>query len=110
MSDFSPMENPLYMHEYGHYLQSQSHGPIYLFSIGLPSVYSAITKDRIDGPPLSTHAYAGVEMDANRRAAKYFGEKYGVDWNAPYIYPYEDEEKRIKYYYTKIVDYYPLYK
>ena len=108
--NFSPMENPLYMHEYGHYLQSQSHGPIYLFSIGLPSLYSAITKDRIDGPPLSTHAYAGVEMDANRRAAKYFGEKYGVDWNAPYNYPFKKEEDRKKYYDKRIVDYYPLYK
>jgi hypothetical protein len=86
------------------FCMGQSHGPIYLFSVGLPSLFSAITKDRISEPPFSTHAYAGVEMDANRRAAKYFGEKYGVDWNAPYIYPFKKEEDRKKYYNKRIVD------
>lgn len=32
----------LFVHEYGHYVQSQQHGPVYLFTVGIPSLQSAI--------------------------------------------------------------------
>ena len=51
------------MHEYGHYLQSQEYGPLYLFKVGLPSAKG-------NGK--------WTEHDANMRAASYF---HGVDNN-----------------------------
>ena len=58
--------NSLFQHEYGHYLQSQSHGLGYFFFDAIPSLlsteYSADSK------------ISSVEMDANRRAFKYFTE------------------------------------
>ena len=56
----------MYLHEYGHYLQSQSQGLGYLFRSALPSLFDAMG----DKP----HKYHDVEMDANNRALKYFME------------------------------------
>jgi len=53
--------NPLFQHEYGHYIQSQSMGMAYYPRIGIPSAYS-------DGD----HNFHAVEQDANRRAFLYF--------------------------------------
>ncbi len=44
------------MHEYGHYLQSQRNGPLYLLKYAIPSYHDAIW----------------TEIDANSRAANYF--------------------------------------
>jgi hypothetical protein len=52
-----------FMHEYGHYLQSQEMGPLYLFKVGIPSATGAIW----------------TEHDANLRAANYF-EKRNTDF------------------------------
>ncbi|MDL2224461.1 RHS repeat-associated core domain-containing protein [Bacteroidales bacterium OttesenSCG-928-M06] len=59
--------NPLFQHEYGHYLQSQSMGWGYLTKVGLPSLFSAGKED-------GTHRYKSFEQDANRRAFIYFNE------------------------------------
>ena len=36
---FAPYMDELYMHEYGHYSQSQEYGFGYLFSVGIPSLW-----------------------------------------------------------------------
>lgn len=60
--------NALFMHEYGHYLQSLSSGPLFLSKFGVPSLLSAGgTRD---------HNYHPVEQDANAKAIKYFGKRY----------------------------------
>lgn len=92
---FSPMENPLYMHEYGHYIQSQEYGWGYLFSVGIPSLVSAgitnkgkrvtITELNINKPiTISKHRTRWYERKANKKARDYFVNKYGVEW------PYEE--------------------
>jgi len=53
--------NPLFQHEYGHYIQSQSMGWAYYPRVGIPSANS-------DG----IHDFHPVEQDANRRAFLYF--------------------------------------
>ncbi len=82
--------NPTFMHEYGHYLQSQRSGPLYLFKYGLPS---ALTEHQAPfGLPMprgtfydGAHEDFWVEMDANNRAAEYFGDpkRGSVIWNFP---------------------------
>ena len=57
--------NWLFQHEYGHYLQSQAVGPIYLQRYGIPSAFSG-------GPFKNDHDYHSVEQDANARALRYF--------------------------------------
>ena len=62
-----------YMHEYGHYIQSQRSGPFYLFLYGIPSMgYSLMGRD--------DDFY--TELDANYEAARYF-RKYEEfpNWN-----------------------------
>ena len=71
---FKPSLDPLYMHEYGHYLQSQGMGFKYLFKIAVPSAWSTLRGDTHD-----EHMKIKPEQDANRKAAKYF-KKEGVDW------------------------------
>ena len=56
--------NPLFQHEYGHYLQSQSAGLFYLQRYAIPSL--------IDAAGDSDHNYHATEQDANIRAFKYF--------------------------------------
>lgn len=58
--------NSLFQHEYGHYLQSQSHGLNYLLIDAMPSLLST----KLSGD----HRKFSIEMDANRRAFKYFTE------------------------------------
>lgn len=58
--------DPLFQHEYGHYLQSQDLGPIYLLKIGLPSLIDAWINDQ------SEHEKAWFEADANARALNYW--------------------------------------
>jgi len=58
--------NPLFQHEHGHYLQSQSMGLAYYSRIAIPSVRSK-----------GDHDFHPVEQDANRRAFLYFNKKVG---------------------------------
>ncbi len=70
----SELNNRLYMHEYGHTLQSRSSGPIYLFKYGIPSLLSA--------RGVGVHRLHPVERDANQRACAYFSQQAGFTcWN-----------------------------
>ncbi len=86
------LSDPLYMHEYAHYIDSQNVGPSYLTQIGIPSARSADKSKHDHSTNLSTHRSFWTETRANRLAARYF-EKYGVDWNQSYKY------HTIEYYY-----------
>lgn len=58
--------NGLYMHEYGHTIQGRHYGLLYLFSIGLPSLFDAKNNS-------SKHRYSWFERQANRFSKRYFG-------------------------------------
>lgn len=66
--------NELFQHEYGHYIQSQSYGPLYLSKVGIPSLFSKNTS-------LSPHHNNPTEQDANIRAFKYFKKYYTSDFD-----------------------------
>jgi hypothetical protein len=70
----------MYMHEYGHTVDSRLFGISYLFAIGIPSAISAKNSTTITGKPYKTHDIYWTETRANRRAARYFRKYYGVDW------------------------------
>ncbi|MDO5666028.1 MAG: hypothetical protein Q4G63_12345 [Bacteroidia bacterium] len=88
--------DPMYMHEYGHYLDSQRWGLIYLFAIGVPSGISALGDDNaiikwngksVSNPyRLNKHDIHWAEMRANRLAKKYFENHYGINWEKD-VYP-----------------------
>lgn len=99
---FMPYLDPLYMHEYGHYLQSQKYGWGYLFNVGIPSIISAKKSKAIAEPPFTTHRSNWMEKSANRKAKTYFEKYYGIDWNSSYIHP-----KHPRLTWTTIEDYYP---
>lgn len=61
----------LFVHEYGHYLQSQFMGPSYFPIVAIPSLISA---SGITGTNHKMHWY---EIDASRRGADYFDKHYG---------------------------------
>lgn len=63
------LNNPLYMHEFGHALQSRASGPLYLFKYGIPSLLSARGR--------GVHRLHPVERDANERACAYFSQQPG---------------------------------
>lgn len=85
--------NSTFQHEYGHYIQSQSTGVLYLQHYGIPSALNCVGK--------KDHNYHPAEQDANIRAFKYYNEKYhnysawdfennpirGYDINLPYHHP-----------------------
>ena len=85
--------NPTYMHEYGHYIQSQILGPEYLFSVGAYSliqtgINSGLTVNYKYNQILRSK-FAWTETWANRLSAKYFGKHESVDWvNDKYYYMY----------------------
>jgi hypothetical protein len=89
--------NKIYMHEFGHYLDSRKNGLGYIPNIGIPSLLSA-NRDKRHGT--NYHHNYWAEKRANRYAKKYFSKYYGVDWNSPYPYPFSDKT---------IEDYYPTY-
>jgi RHS repeat-associated protein len=59
--------NVLFQHEYGHYLQSQEFGILYLPFYGIPSLLDSEPDNR-------DHDFHPVEQDANYRAFLYFNE------------------------------------
>jgi hypothetical protein len=97
---FTVINDPLFMHEYGHYLQSQEMHWGYLFKVGLPSIFSANHSKKLPYPPYSTHGLHRVEKGANKKAKEYFKIFYNVDWDSPYD-PYDWGLT------TTIEDYYP---
>ena len=58
---------------------AQEYGLDYLFSVGVPSLISAMNSERINEAPFSTHRLSWMERSASRKAKEYFGENYGVD-------------------------------
>jgi len=79
------LTHPLFMHEYGHYIDSQKFGLSYLFIVGLPSIISAGSEEQIKEEPkgVTTHSFRWYEMNANRNAEWYFNKYYGnrVIWD-----------------------------
>ena len=63
----------LFVHEYGHYVQSQQHGPAYLFSVALPSLQSAAIYTMTGIP----HRTRWFEADASYKGSAYFDRYYG---------------------------------
>ena len=90
------------MHEYGHYIDSQKFGFLYLPVVGLPSLFNAMGDDsaveewkgkdvkekNIWG--LNKHDIFYAETFANKLAADYFGLHYGVEWSSKnkYLFGY----------------------
>jgi len=64
--------NPLFQHEYGHYLQSQAVGWAYLTRYAIPSLWG--------DEDFYGHDYNKAEQDANARAIQYFYKKTGGDF------------------------------
>ena len=73
------INNPLYMHEYGHYIDSQGLGGAYMAVIGIPSFLSN-WKWYSNLFNLNDSDGYYTEKRANRKAAEYF-KQYGVDWS-----------------------------
>lgn len=94
--NFAPYLDDMFMHEYGHYLQSQEYGPAYLFNVGIPSLINTKkyenTKVTVFEKNLNGYAEVGkvktmwFERRANKKAAKYFRDNYGDKWNSPWNY------------------------
>lgn len=83
---FVPYLDPLYMHEYGHYLQSQDYGWGYLTTVGIPSLFSARNSKVISTPPFTTHRSNWMEKSANRKANSYFKKQYDKSWDDSFFY------------------------
>jgi hypothetical protein len=66
------IENPLYMHEYGHTFDSKIFGLSYLLAVGIPSLVSASGK--------GDHKEFWTETRANDHASRYFKKHYDVNW------------------------------
>ena len=61
----------LFVHEYGHYIQSQQWGVFYFPAISIPSFFSAAGISSIN------HDKRWFEVNANKLGAKYFDKHYG---------------------------------
>ena len=66
----------LFVHEYGHYIQSQQYGPAYLLTVGISSFQSAILDTGENHSP--EHDYRWFEADASYKGAAYFDKCYGT--------------------------------
>ena len=64
----------LFVHEYGHYIQSQRMGPFYFQIVAIPSLLSAAFTSKWAG---MKHDFRWFEVDASRCGARYFDKKYG---------------------------------
>ena len=88
------LSDPLYMHEYGHTIDSRGYGPSYLFTIGWSSLNSARTGYDLGGR--NTHKWHWTELRANNNASRYFQEHYPsvnwsnyIDFDKGYYFPLE---------------------
>ena len=82
----------IYMHEYGHYLQSQDYGFGYLFSVGIPSIWDLtfLGGKNLDDKGYTKHDLKWFERDASYRGNMYFKGLYHY-WDYkkyPIEYPY----------------------
>ena len=76
--DWCLYKDQMYLHEYGHTIQSQMFGLSFLAKIGLPSLISCGILDKYFG---TNHDYFFTETLANRLACGYFNEYYACGWN-----------------------------
>ena len=90
--------DPLYMHEYGHTIDSRIYGSNYIREIGIASLISARFSKKYDyitkkGGTITrwTHDTFWTEIRANVNAKNYFKKHYQVDWDA-----YIDEKSTIE--------------
>lgn len=65
--------NQICMHEFGHTVDSQRFGWLYLPVVGLPSLISAFGK--------GDHNVFWTEIRANHHAKRYFSNNYNIAWN-----------------------------
>lgn len=68
-------DKSIYMHEYGHYRQSQMFGPFYLSVFGIPSLLSAATSKKN-----GSHKTFYTEIYANNLAYRFFKYKTHLEW------------------------------
>ena len=94
---FAPDKDQLYMHEYGHYLQSQEYGWGYMISVGARSLLSIIKSKDIPGKEYDTHSLKWYEMDASRRGKEYFQKYYDVPWDEDKTPTYTPASTNLKY-------------
>ena len=75
--------DPMFMHEFGHTFDSGKWGVLYIPAIGIPSAISAATSIELPeyGVGVHSHDFRVYEMRANKYAAEYFGQYFGVNWN-----------------------------
>ena len=75
--------DPMFMHEFGHTFDSGKWGVLYIPAIGIPSAISADNQKPIANEPagITTHDFRIYEMRANKYAAEYFGQYFGVNWD-----------------------------
>ena len=64
-------ENPLFQHEFGHYLQGQEEGWLWTLDYGLPSLINALHANYYE------HNAFYAEQDANMRSFLYLSKQYG---------------------------------
>ncbi len=82
------LSDTFFLHEFGHTLQSQKFGPLYLLVVGLPSLVSCSVLRwcgkiiaRKNGRAVSRHNIQWFEIQANRMSARFFKKKYGIGWD-----------------------------
>jgi hypothetical protein len=94
--------DPMYMHEYGHTIDSRNFGIAYLFAIGIPSAISASRSEQAEGEydGVYTHDLYWTEIRANKLAKNYFEKYYGVDWNMLFhIWGWKNQNTTIETFY-----------
>lgn len=77
----------LFVHEYGHYIQAQRMGGLYLRVVGIPSLLSASCTSAWVG---TTHSQRWFEVSASKFGAKHFNKYYGPGTGIKY--PFEIDQ------------------
>ena len=70
---YADFNNYTFVHEYGHFMQSQIMGPLYWGLVAIPSFTATVLKF---GPSAD---YRWFEISANKLATKHFDKKYGEE-------------------------------
>ena len=102
-NEYIMKDNPMYMHEYGHYIQSQQTGPLYVVPaaasfLGTKWLYYG-EAEYVQKGWVPRVSFMWPEVWANRMAKNYFGLYEEVDWKSiQWEYPIEyGLYKKLKY-------------